>query len=101
MRHSFRIAALVAIGSVALVAALAFQSTQPDFAQGRLKALTQPDTSSDRWRQLSDDVGLQLIADEHGVQRATLYVRSGLLWRPVALQGATELGPEVLPLGGR
>ena len=42
-----------------------------------------------------------LFTDEYGTQRGTLYVRLKGHWTSVAIQGASELGPEVLPLGGR
>ena len=61
----------------------------------------QPDTSSDNWEQLSEDVGLMLFTDQYGTRRGTLYVRSAGLWQAIALQGPSELGPEVLPLGGQ
>ena len=59
--------------------------------------LSQPDTSSDNWKQLSKDVGLMVFTDQYGTRRGTLYVRSFDLWQAVALQGPSELGPRVLP----
>ncbi len=61
----------------------------------------QPDTSSDNWKQISEDVGLMVFTDQYGTTRGTLYIRSNNLWQAVALQGFSELGPEVLPLGGK
>ncbi len=62
---------------------------------------SQPDTSSDSWKRISEDVGLMLFTDQYGTTRGTLYIRSNDLWQAVALQGFSELGPEVLPLGGK
>ena len=61
----------------------------------------QPDTSSDNWKQISEDVGLMVFTDQYGTTRGTLYIRSNDVWQAVALQGFSELGPEVLPLGGK
>ncbi len=61
----------------------------------------QPDTSSDNWKQISEDVGLMVFTDQYGTTRGTLYIRSRNQWQAVALQGFSELGPEILPLGGK
>jgi len=51
------------------------------------------------WKQLTDDLGVMLYTDEFGVTRGTLHVRLDDKWRPVAIDGAEEFLPDVLPLG--
>ena len=109
MRLKLILVAVTVIGLFAIAAALAYQSADESRKQwqeqmlraaARSMAGSQPDTSSNNWRSLSGDVGLMLFIDEYGTQRGTLYVRAGGYWTPVALQGRSELGPKVLPLGG-
>ncbi len=95
MRLKLILVAVTVIGLFAIAAALAYQSAEESMVG------SQPDTSSNNWRSLSGDVGLMLFIDEYGTQRGTLYVRLGSNWTPVALQGTLELGPKVLPLGGK
>ncbi len=101
---------VVGVTVIALFAtALAYQSSPPDADMSRKQILEQmrsgmrpqPDTSSENWKALANDAGLMLFTDEYGTQRGTLYVRLEGNWRPVALEGTSELGPEVLPLGAR
>ena len=61
----------------------------------------QPDTHSESWIRLGEDVGLELFTDRHGVQRGRLYVRRKATWHPVALDGPREIGPPVLELRQR
>ncbi|MFQ5768596.1 MAG: hypothetical protein ACE5ID_11525, partial [Acidobacteriota bacterium] len=58
----------------------------------------QPDTRSDNWKSLSDDLGIQVFKDGQGVTRGTLFLKTDDLWIPVALEGLTELGPPVVPV---
>jgi hypothetical protein len=52
------------------------------------------DPDSPDWRSLGPDVGLMLGPEERGVARATLYVRSGSRWTPVAVDGFAEIGSD-------
>lgn len=70
-----------------------------DEYQKKIGPYPMADTSSDDWRPLKDDLGLMLFTDRFGTRRATLYVFEGSKWRPVAVQGFSELGPKFLPLG--
>ena len=99
---------ITVVGLFAIAAALAYQSTEESKRRlreqlvhevARPMAGSQPDTSSNNWKPLSGDVGVMLFTDKYGTQRGTLYVRFGDYWTPVALQGLSELGPEILPLG--
>ena len=105
MKHKLLVTGLIISLSV-LGVALAVQTADQNRTE-YLKELTkklgpsQPDTSSDNWKQLSGDVGLMLFTDHYGTRCGTLYARSGDLWQAVALEGPSELGPEVIPLGGR
>ena len=110
MRLTPIVVTVTIVGLLAMAAALAYQSTNVSKKQlleqmqrevARSMAGSQPDTSSNNWKPLSGDIGVMLFIDEYGMQRGTLYVRLGDYWRPVALQGTSELGPEVLPLGSR
>ncbi len=108
MRLKLTVVTVAVIGFFAIAAALAYQAAEESRKQlleqmqrevARSMAGSQPDTSSNYWKPLSGDVGVMLFTDKYGTQRGTLYVRLGDNWRPVALQGRSELGPEVLPLG--
>ena len=105
MKRKLLVTGLIISLSV-LGVALAVQTADQNRTE-YLKELTkelgpsQPDRSSGNWKQLSGDVGLMLFTDQYGTRRGTLYVRSGDLWQAVALEGPSELGPEVIPLGGR
>ncbi len=104
MRLKLMVVAVAVIGLFAIAAALAYQSadkSRKQLPQMRTGMRSQPDTSSNHWKPLSGDVGLMLFIDKYGTQRGTLYARLGDYWRPVALQGRSELGPEILPLGSR
>ena len=105
MRLKLMVVTVAVIGVLAIAAALATQSSQDAqkqlLEQMRSAKRLQPDTSSDNWKPLSSDIGLWLFTDQYGTQQGTLYVRFGDIWSPVALQGTSELGPEILPLGGR
>ncbi len=110
MRLKSIVVTVTVVGLFAIATALAYQSTEESKKQlleqmqrevARSMAGSQPDTSSNNWKPLSGDVGVMLFTDKYGTQRGTLYVRLGDYWRPVALQGVSELGPEVLPLGRR
>ena len=59
----------------------------------------QPDTSSENWKQLTNDLGILMHKDGHGVIRGTLYVLRDEKWHPVAIEGLAELGPHVIPAG--
>ncbi len=105
MKHKLLVTGLIISLSV-LGVALAVQTAdqnRTEYVKELTKklGLSQPETSSDNWKQLGEDVGLMLSTDQHGTRRGTLYVRSGDLWQAVALEGPSELGPEVIPLGGR
>jgi hypothetical protein len=56
------------------------------------------DPDSANWRSLGPEVGLMLGREERGVVRATLYVRSGTGWTPVAVDGFAEIAPDNLLL---
>ncbi len=108
MKHKLLVTGLIISLSV-LGVALAVQTADQNRTED-LEALariakelgpSQPDTSSPNWKQLSGDVGLMLFTDHYGTRCGTLYARSGDLWQAVALEGPSELGPEVIPLGGR
>ncbi len=105
MKHKLLVTGLIISLSV-LGVALAVQTAdqnRTEYPKELTKKLgpSQPDTSSDNWKQLSGDVGLMLFTDHYGTRCGTLYARSGDLWQAVALEGPSELGPEVIPLGGR
>ena len=59
----------------------------------------QPDTSSENWKALTDDVGLMVYRDRSGVTRGTLYIQRDEKWYPIAVEGVSELGPRVVPAG--
>ena len=52
-----------------------------------------------RWKQLTDDLGVMLSTDERGSTRGRLYVRIDDKWNAVALESPEEFLPDVLPLG--
>ena len=63
-----------------------------------IRSQINPDTSSENWRQLSDDIGLMLYVDQFGNRCGTLYIKVGDLWNPIAIDGISELmGPRALP----
>lgn len=51
----------------------------------------QPDTSSPRWKALSDDVGVMIRNDERLGLRGRLYVRVNGAWLPVATDGLADV----------
>ena len=105
MRLKLIVVAVTVVGLLAIAAALAYQNADESrkelLEQMRVARGLQPDTSSNNWKPLSGDIGVMLFTDEYGTQRGTLYARLEDHWRPVALQGRLELGPEVLPLGSK
>jgi hypothetical protein len=51
----------------------------------------QPDTNSQNWKSLSDDVGIMVRYDERLGLRGRLYVRVDGAWRAVAADGAADI----------
>jgi hypothetical protein len=56
-----------------------------------------PDTESERWKPIGRDVALWMSEGRNGFGRATLYVHGDDGWRPVVLDGALDLLPQLLP----
>jgi len=91
MRRRFLTTLLAAgLGAAVAVAAGAFAgsgATTPERAQLGF----QPDTSSPRWKALTDDVGVWLREDERLGLRGRLFVRVDGTWRAVATDGAGDV----------
>ena len=91
----------VMIGTMFVVVGAQRQDDDRQRKHDYVRRQLEPDTSSANWKPLSDDVGLMVYTDRFGVQRGTVYVRIGEAWVRVAVEGPSELGPRVLPLGQR
>ena len=78
------------IGAMVALAASAFAGpgAPPD---DRAQAAFQPDTSSPRWKALTDDVGVWLRDDERLGLRGRLFVRVDGTWRAVATDGPADV----------
>lgn len=50
-----------------------------------------PDTKSKDWKQLSKDVGLMVLEDPYYGLRARLFVREGVGWQPVGVDGPEDI----------
>jgi len=79
-----------AIGATVAVAAGAFAAAGQAPAD-HAPAAFQPDTSSPRWKALTDDAGLWLRDDERLGLRARLFVRVDGTWHAVATDGAADV----------
>jgi len=86
MKRKLVIALLVAV----IGASLALSSGVTNDG-GEKTLFFQPDTSSPRWKSLSEDVGVWLREDERFGLRGRLYVRVDGVWRPVATDGAGDV----------
>ena len=91
MKRQILIALLAAgIGATVAVAAGVFAGPGAPTAD-RAQAAFQPDTSSPRWKALTDDVGVWLRDDERLGLRGRLFVRVDGTWRAVATDGAGDV----------
>jgi hypothetical protein len=91
MKRQLLIALLAAgIGATVAMAAGAFAGSGAPNAD-RAQAAFQPDTSSPRWKALTDDVGVWLRDDDRLGLRARLFVRVDGTWHPVATDGAGDV----------
>ena len=76
------------VGATLALAAGAFAAPATTTAA---QAAFQPDTSSPRWKALTDDVGVWLRDDERLGLRGRLFVRVDGTWRAVATDGASDV----------
>jgi len=77
-----------AVGATLAVAAGTFSNPG---TQTAAQAAFQPDTSSPRWKALTDDVGVWLRDDERLGLRGRLFVRVDGTWRAVATDGPADV----------
>ena len=59
----------------------------------------QPETDSDSWRPMTDEIGIVVTQDDSGVLRGRLFVQRDGVWYPVAVDGFQQLGPRIVPAG--
>ena len=84
---------------IAISSSMAQQSphTRYDELRSKVADLIDSGASSIGWKTIGDDVAIRIYTDRYGFRRATIGVRVGDTWEPVAVDGQEALLPPAIP----